>query len=365
MGKQVVLFIIDGFGIGESPDATLFGDSGANTCGHLLSANPTLQCPTLETLGLFDPTKRMTLIPKNPHKDTPSGIHELLGILMPKWELFPAGLPAKLLKRVETLINLPLLDGKRASGTNIIQQLGPEHLQTGFPIVYTSADSVFQVAAHEEIIPLASLYYYCELIRMMVNKNPLLGRVIARPFIGDAAIGFTRTAYRKDFPFLVKPIPFFDTLRRHQVDIYGNRIIQDLFPHYPIQPVSGLHTKDTMIWLMEAFQTIKQTLDKRTVFWIIDLEDFDMLYGHRRDVPGYGKALEEFDCLLSQFLTLLSPDDLCLITADHGNDPTYLFHTDHTRENVPLLGFPSTPEPGKSVHMSYVASYLLEWLETT
>jgi len=360
--KQIVLFILDGFGIGECTDAALFGDTGANTCSHLLSAYPTLQCPTLEKMGLFDPLRRMTLIPKNPHKDTPSGIHELLGVLMPAWDVFPDGFPARLLQQVETLINRPVLFGKTASGTKIIQELGFQHLETGYPIVYTSADSVFQIAAHEEVVPLATLYYDCALIRLIVNRHPLIGRVIARPFIGDSTKGFTRTANRKDFLYQVGPIPFFEHLHKHQIKLYGNHIIQDLFPQYSILPLAGHHIHDTMTTLMESFQKNKALRDGFSSLWIVDLEDFDMLYGHRRDTAGYGKALEEFDRLLSSFLPLLSQNDLCLITADHGNDPTYQMHTDHTRENVPLLGFPSTPEPGSTAPMSFVSDYLLRWL---
>lgn len=362
MKKQIVLFILDGFGIGECADAALFGDSGADTCSHLLSAYPNLQCSTLEKLGLFDPLKRMSLIPENPHKDTPSGIHELLGVLLPAWDVFPDGFPARLLQQVETLINRPVLYGKPASGTKIIQELGPQHLETGFPIVYTSADSVFQIAAHEEVIPLSTLYYDCALIRLIVNRHPLIGRVIARPFIGDSTKGFTRTANRRDFLYQAGSIPFFEHLRKHPIKLYGNRIIQDLFPQYSILPINGHHIHDTMAALMEAFQKNKAMHDEISSLWIVDLEDFDMLYGHRRDPVGYGKALEEFDLLLTIFLPLLSQNDLCFITADHGNDPTYPHHTDHTREKVPLLGFPSTPKPGSSAPMSYVSDYLLQWL---
>ena len=342
VNKWVLLLIMDGFGIGEAADASSFGDTGADTCGHLLSCQPTLRCPTLEALGLFDSNRRVGLKPESPNKDTLSGIHELLGVILPKWTTFPEGLPDSLLRRFESLIHNKVINAGKGSGTEIINRMGTEHLQTGCPLIYTSADSVFQIAAHEEKIPLSTLYYWATLARSLVNDQPALGRVIARPFLGHAGVGFSRTSPRKDFPFKAAKVPLLEELTNQSVRLSGNRIIQDLFPYSQMDPVPGLHIADTMEHVQRLLQK-RNHPNEPSRLCIVDLEDFDMIYGHRRDPKGYISALTEFDSYLNQCLSLLQPQDLCLLTADHGNDPTFILHTDHTRENVPLLIVPVQP----------------------
>ena len=353
----MLILILDGFGIGEAEDAGSFGDTGADTCGHLLSCQPALHCPTLEALGLFDPKRRVVLKPENPNKDTLSGIHELLGVILPKWTTFPEGLPDSLLRRFESLIHNEVINAGKGSGTEIINRVGPEHLQTGNPIVYTSADSVFQIAVHEERIPLSTLYYWASIARSLVNDQPVLGRVIARPFLGDKEKGFSRTPQRKDFPFKSANVPLLEELAKQSIQLSGNRIIQDLFPYTMMDLVPGQHNKDTMEQLLKLLQE-RECQDEPSRLCIIDLEDFDMVYGHRRDPIGYISALVELDKYLQQCLALLQPHDLCLLTADHGNDPTFTLHTDHTRENVPLVSIPAQPSYQESCPMGMVSSII-------
>ena len=357
VNKWILLLILDGFGIGEAEDAHSFGDTGADTCGHLLSCQPALRCPTLEAIGLFDPEKRTVLKPENPNKDTLSGIHELFGVILPKWTTFPEGLPDSLLRRFESLIHNEVINAGKGSGTEIINRLGSEHFQTGNPIVYTSADSVFQIAAHEERVPLSTLYYWASLARSLVNDQPALGRVIARPFIGDSRIGFSRTPQRKDFPYKTATVPLLEELSKQSVLLSGNRIIQDLFPQTKMDPVPGQHIADTMEQLLILLRERRYQEDISRLC-VVDLEDFDMLYGHRRDPNGYISALIKFDGYLNQCLSLLRTQDLCILTADHGNDPTFTLHTDHTRENVPLVSVPLQPSYQGIHPMSIVASII-------
>jgi phosphopentomutase len=255
------------------------------------------------------------------------------------------------------LIHNEVINAGKGSGTEIINRGGTEHLQTGYPIVYTSADSVFQIATHEERIPLSTLYYWAALARSLVNDQPALGRVIARPFLGDAGIGFFRTPHRKDFPYKTGKIPLFEELSKQSVALSGNRIIQDLFPYTQIDPVPGQHIADTMEQLHILLQERNHQNDTSRLC-IVDLEDFDMVYGHRRDPKGYISALVEFDRYLNQCLSLLQPQDLCLLTADHGNDPTFTLHTDHTRENVPLVSMPAQPSYQGIYPMGMVSSII-------
>lgn len=359
MNKWILVFILDGFGIGAAKDASLFGDEGADTCRHLLHCQPAAHFPTLTTLGLFDPAKRLVLEPQNPNKDTLSGLHELLGDIVPKWTTFSSnGIPDELLRRFENLIHTTVINGGKGSGTEIIQRLGPDHLATGSPIVYTSADSVFQIASHEEKYPLSTLYYWACVARMLCNQNPILGRVIARPFLGQPAPGFYRTPFRKDFPFSGGKIPLLEALEKHQISMMGNRIICDLFPDTPMIPILGKNNTDTLEQVLTILQTRKQK-DNPSRILFVDLEDFDMVYGHRRDPAGYANAMMTFDTYLHQCIAFLEPQDLCLLTADHGNDPTFTAHTDHTRENVPLVSYPPHSLPPGTYPMSLVAQTIM------
>jgi len=341
MNKRVVLLIMDGYGVGEAPDADFFGDIGANTCQHTMGENPNLFLPTLKKLGLLDIAPKNQLIEINPNKDTLSGISEMFGSILPKLDTFPTGIPIELIQKLEAAMGVKTLFGKSASGTVIMKELGLEHLHTGFPILYTSQDSVLQLLAHEEVIAPSLLYFYCQIIRDLVNPLYTIGRVIARPFIGTSPDTFQRTTRRKDFVYHSQKNPILLSLKGRGVEIFGTKIIVDIFGQDIIQLFPGKNNKELFHNLEQVFQIDTQY---RHSLFIVDLEDFDMLYGHRRDPIGYGHALSEFDNFLYSFLRLIQKEDQIIITADHGNDPTFKKHTDHTRENVPLIQINSNHE---------------------
>jgi len=343
--KRVIIIIIDGLGVGEAEDSHLFGDCGANTLFHIIEKYPDIKIPCLKKLGLLDEDLRGTLIEEGPNKDTLSGLMELMGVVAPRFETFQKGFPEELIKRFEdatgrkTIWNLP------ASGTEIIKKLGREHLETGSLIVYTSKDSVFQVAANEEKIPPSVLYYYCSIAREILNEGYIVGRVIARPFIGKSEETFKRTSRRRDYPYKSNKETLIDKLSKEGVLIRGNRIIRDIFGRKLIVDISSNNNREALEWLLKEIEVCSP--DKETMIFI-DLEDFDSLFGHRRDVEGYKIALEEFDYYLEKILAKLKKEDLLIITADHGNDPTFLSHTDHTREKVPLIVTDYTRSPRKT-----------------
>ena len=334
MNKRVILLIIDGFGIGEAPDAANFGDCGSNTCQHVLLHNQHLHLPVMEKIGLLDRDPKNCLIEMNPNKDTLSGISEMFGSILPKMHTFSNEIPFSLVQQIESAIGTRTLFGKAGSGTVIMKEWGEEHLRTGYPILYTSQDSVLQVLAHEENITPNLLYYYCQVIRELVNPIYHIGRIIARPFLGDRPETFFRTNRRKDFVYRLSNNPILETLSEKKIKMVGNQIVQDIFGENLIAPLSGNGNKQIYDTLIKAFDS---TCCQENSLFIADLEDFDMLFGHRRDPVGYGKALEELNLFLHHFLPLLKEDDLLIITADHGNDPTFSKHTDHTREIVPLV----------------------------
>lgn len=334
MIKRAFLLILDGFGIGEAPDAINFGDCGSNTCQHVLKNNKHLSLPILQKIGLLDVSPNNSLIEINPNKDTLSGISEMFGSLLPKMYTFPGIIPLDLIHQLESAIGTNLLYGKSGSGTIVMKEWGEEHIKTGYPILYTSQDSVLQVLAHEEVITPSLLYYYCQTIRELVNPLYTIGRVIARPFLGKTSETFFRTTRRKDFTYQLGCNPILENFIKEDITIYGNKIVQNIFGEEQISLISGNNNLELYDDLLKE---INQQDDQRNSLLIVDLEDFDMLYGHRRDPLGFGKALEEFDQFLTHFLPLLKNDDMLIITADHGNDPTFLNHTDHTREKVPLI----------------------------
>lgn len=339
--KRLIVIIVDGLGVGEADDSNLFGDSGANTLFHIIEKYSDIKIPCLKELGLLDENLRGTLIEIGPNKDTLSGLMELMGVVVPKFDTFPNGFPKELISKFEnsagrkTLWNLP------ASGTEIIKKLGEKHLETGYLIVYTSKDSVFQIAANEEKIPLSLLYYYCSIAREILNEGYIVGRVIARPFIGRSIDTFVRTSNRRDYPYKSCKETLIDKLNNNDIQIKGNRIIRDIFGRKTISEILLKNNREALEWLLEE---VDITPDKKTLIFI-DLEDFDSLYGHRRDVKGYKEALEEFDYYLKKIVIELKTDDLLIITSDHGNDPTFISHTDHTREKVPLIVVDSTLKP--------------------
>lgn len=345
--KRAIVVIIDGVGIGELPDAAKYGDNGSNTLGNLAKAVGGLQLPNLEKLGLgkIEPILGLDgnleaegnygkMAEVSPGKDSTTGHWELAGVLLSHpFPTYPKGFPDEIIREFTRLTGLEVLGNKAASGTEIIKELGEEHVRTGKPIVYTSADSVFQIAAHEEVIPREKLYELCRTARKMLQGKHAVARVIARPFVGHSAEDFTRTKYRKDFS-LPPPAPtLHQILQREGIPTVGIGKINDLYALAGIQ--KSVYTKTNS----EGMQAILKELDETiTGFIMANLVDFDMLWGHRNNPDGFYQGLRAFDNWLPEFREKLSQEDLVIITADHGNDPTTP-STDHSREYVPVLAF--------------------------
>ncbi|MCL2225356.1 MAG: phosphopentomutase [Defluviitaleaceae bacterium] len=345
--NRVCIIVLDSVGIGALPDASEYGDVGAHTLGNVYAACKP-EIPNLLAIGLGNiegsrlpqvenPTAAFgRMAEKTRAKDTTSGHWEMTGIVVdPPFrvvEKFPNEMLEEWLKRagrdVKWLGNLP------ASGTEIIARLGAEHMETGAPIVYTSADSVFQVAAHERIIPLNELYRLCEIAREMLIDDLFMGRVIARPFIGEAG-AFSRTENRKDYAVPPTGKTVLDALEERGKTTLGIGKIEDIFCNRGISEAN--HTKNNADGISATIDALKT--DRKHAIIFTNLVDFDMKFGHRNDVTGYAKALEEFDAKLPEILAALRPEDLLIITADHGCDPT-THGTDHTREYVPVLAYP-------------------------
>lgn len=341
--RRIVWVVLDSVGIGAMPDWAEYGDPpGSNTLGNIARQRP-LALPNLCALGLGNITDFPGLAPvaspaahygrcalRSPGKDTTTGHWEMVGVILDKpFPLFPQGFPAEFLARFEAEIGRGTLGNKTASGTEIIAELGEEHVRTGRPIVYTSADSVFQVAAHEEVIGLFELYRICEIARRMLQGPLEVGRVIARPFVGEAG-RFTRTPNRKDYA-VPPPKMLLDALDRANVPVHSVGKIFDIFLGRGIRTYDK--TKSNAEGVAKTIAALGE-VEEGLIF--TNLVDFDSLYGHRNDVEGYARALEEFDAGLPGILAALRPDDLLILTADHGCDPTTA-STDHSREYVPLL----------------------------
>lgn len=339
--KRCFLIVIDSVGVGEAPDASTYGDLGANTFKHTTD-NETYKLKNLTKLGMFnllgeefkaDDTRGYhgKLIPFTKGKDSLNGHYEIAGInLQEPYQVFPNGFPEELIKQIETITKRKVICNKPASGTEIIKELGDHHMKTGDLIVYTSADSVLQIAAHESVIPLEELYEICEVCRELTKKPEFkVGRVIARPFIGKNG-EFTRTPNRRDFS-LNPPYNMMDALVENKIPVFAIGKIEDLFNKQGI--TKSIHTKDNLDGLLKLVDIIGSDYEG---FVFANLNDFDSKYGHRRDKKGYLECLEEFDHYLPVLINNMREDDLLIITADHGNDPTYK-GTDHTRENTPFL----------------------------
>jgi len=339
----VIWIVLDSVGIGEMPDAAAYGDTGSDTLGNI-ARRRNLRLPNLCRLGLGNIKPLEGLPPAtepagsfgrcalaSPGKDTTTGHWEMAGIHLEKpFPLFPNGFPRAVMDEFERRIGRGTLGNKAASGTEIIKELGAEHMRTGSPIVYTSADSVFQVAAHEEVIPLWELYKICDTAREILRGPYEVGRVIARPFEGSAG-SFTRTANRKDYAVPPPRGMLLDVLDDRGIPIYSVGKIFDVFLGRGIRDyVKTKNNADGMARTLEAMQSS----DARLIF--VNLVDFDQQYGHRNDVEGYAAALEQFDNWLPQLFAQEREDDLTILTADHGCDPTTP-STDHSREYVPLL----------------------------
>ncbi len=345
MYKRIFLIVLDSVGCGELPDADKYGDVGANTLGHIAENIEDFNLPNLFKLGLHKiiPVKNNTapigiygkMMEQSAGKDTPSGHWEISGKILEKpFPVYPDGFPEDLLEEWKKATGMKgYLGNKAASGTEIIKELGEEHLKTGFPIVYTSADSVFQIAAHEEIIPVNKLYEICENTRKILTGDHNIGRVIARPFIGTPG-NFTRTENRKDFAVTPPDGILTDSVKKSGRDVIAVGKINDIFNGKGI--TKSIHTGNNK----EGIETTLELLNDNTINGLVfvNLVDFDMLYGHRRNVEGYYSALVDFDNALAEMLDKINSDDALFITADHGNDPTYK-GTDHTREHVPILAY--------------------------
>lgn len=351
MNQRVILIILDSLGVGEAPDSHLFCDEGCNTLGNMADAVGGLNLPNLQKLGLGNiltvrgvpPVTRPQaaygrMQEKSPGKDTTTGHWEMMGVVLDQaFPTYPHGFPAEVIEEFERRINRKTLGNKVASGTVIIEELGREHMQTGYPIVYTSADSVFQIAAHEEVIPLESLYQMCQIAREMLVGEHAVGRVIARPFVGEPG-SFVRTAHRHDYS-LKPPEHILDQLIAQGCRVVGIGKINDIFAGRGItDSIPTSSNQEGVDQILTAMQD-----DFRGLIFV-NLVDFDMLYGHRNDPQGYAQALEQFDARLPEIIAKMSSKDLLIITADHGCDPT-IPGTDHTREYVPLLVYGADLQP--------------------
>lgn len=343
--KKIHVVVLDSVGIGEAPDAANFGDVGAHTLGHIAEKMNGLTMPNLESFGLanIEPLKGVNTVdqPKAYYgkmqeasvgKDTMTGHWEIMGLNIDKpFKVYPEGFPAELIAELEERTGRKVLCNKPASGTQVIDDFGPEHMETGALIVYTSADPVLQIAAHEEIIPLEELYKICEIAREITLKPEyLVGRVIARPFVGTPG-NFTRTSNRHDYALTPFGRTTMNTMKDAGLDVIAIGKISDIFNGSGV--TESVRTKNNMDGMDKFAEVVRRDFHGMS---FLNLVDFDANFGHRRDPMGYGQALQEFDARLPEILDAVKEDDLLIITADHGNDPT--FHgTDHTREYVPLF----------------------------
>jgi phosphopentomutase len=375
--KRGIIIVLDSVGIGAQPDAGLYGDEGSNTLGHIhkeLKDLPWFSLANLERLGLghidgvdylnkshpaIGSFARMMELSKG--KDTTTGHWEIAGIVLDKpFPVYPDGFPTEIMQSFEEAIGRKTLGNFPASGTQIIADLGAEHMKTGFPIVYTSADSVFQIAAHEEVIPLETLYDMCQKARRILTGEHAVGRVIARPFLGSPG-DFRRTENRRDFSLTPIRKTILNYAAEHGYEVRAVGKIEDIFNRSGI--THAVHTggnmdgvERTLVWLKEDFSGIL----------FVNLVDFDMLYGHRNNVEGYGKALTELDGRLPEIINAMKDDDILFITADHGCDPS-TESTDHSREYTPLLVYGKKVKAGINLGtrkgFSDIAATIAEYLD--
>jgi phosphopentomutase len=351
--EQVILIVLDSMGVGELPDAVEYGDAGSNTLANTAKAVGGLSLPHMQKLGLGNITAVEGVPPcdeplgaygrmaeASAGKDTTTGHWEMAGIYSPRpLPTYPNGFPKELIEEYERRIGRKTLGNYPRSGTVIIQELGEEHVRTGYPIVYTSADSVFQVAAHEEVIPIEELYRICQIAREMLVGEHAVGRVIARPFIGELG-NFTRTERRKDFSLLPPEPTLLDRLVAAGHSVMGVGKIEDIFAHRGLS--RSVHSPNNMACVDQTLVFMKES-QRGLIF--TNLVDFDMLWGHRNNPQGYAGGLEDFDRRLPEIMEAMTAQDILFLTADHGNDPTTP-STDHSREYVPLLAYGSMVKSG-------------------
>ncbi len=347
MFKRITVIVLDGVGIGEAPDAADYGDVGSNSIGNVAKVLNGIDLPNMGAIGLGNITDIKgvppvdkpaggfgKMQPKSAGKDTTQGHWEMMGIYLPNPSpTYPNGFPEEIMQEFETKIGRKTLANRPASGTEIIKELGEEHIRTGKPIVYTSADSVFQVAAHEDVIPVPELYEICQIARDILQGDHAVGRVIARPFVGDTPENFTRTKNRKDFSREPETDTVLDKLYKAGYDVWSVGKIDDIFAH------RGITRKNHTLGNQQSTEiTINLLKEPFNGLLFVNLIEFDMIFGHRNDPQGYYQALKNFDDAIPEIQACLSEDDLVLVSADHGVDPT-TESTDHSREYVPLLAF--------------------------
>lgn len=346
--KRAIIIVLDSVGIGELPDAADFGDVGSNTLVNIKKARPETSLPNMAALGLgniqgedihllgkVDAPKGCycKMGEKSIGKDTTTGHWEIAGIITknPFPTYTETGFPKEVMDAFEAAIGTKTLGNYSASGTEIIKELGPEHVKTGYPIVYTSADSVFQIAAHEEVIPLERLYEICGIARKILTGEHGVARVIARPFVGSEAEGYTRTKNRKDFSLEPTGTTILDLAKEKGMEVVAIGKIEDIFEHRGMTRAD--HTTNNADGIEKTIQYMKEEFEG---ILFTNLVDTDMVYGHRNDVEGYAGALEYFDSKLPEIMAQLKDEDILIVTADHGCDPTTP-STDHSREYVPVL----------------------------
>ncbi len=355
--KRIHLIVLDSVGIGEAPDAEKFNDKGADTLGHIAEKMNGLNMPNMGKLGLSNIREIKGITPaEHPlayytkmqeasnGKDTMTGHWEIMGLnIKEPFQTFPNGFPEELIRQLEEKTGRKVIGNKPASGTAIIEELGKEHMETGAIIVYTSADPVLQIAAHEEVIPLEELYKICKIARELTLADEYkVGRVIARPFVGEPG-HFTRTSNRHDYALKPFGRTVMNELKDGGYDVIALGKIADIYDG------EGITDAVRTVSNMDGMDKFIKTMDKEfTGLSFLNLVDFDALYGHRRDPEGYGKALEEFDARLPEVFAKMTADDLLIITADHGNDPVH-HGTDHTREFVPLIVYSKQFKRGKEL----------------
>jgi phosphopentomutase len=355
--KRIHLVVMDSVGIGEAPDAKEFNDEGADTLGHIAEHMNGLNMPNMAKLGLSN-IREIKGIEKQANplayytkmeeasvgKDTMTGHWEIMGLnISQPFKVYPDGFPEELIKELEEKTGRPVIGNKPASGTAILDELGKEHMETGALIVYTSADPVLQIAAHEDIVPIDELYKICEIARELTKEEEyLVGRIIARPFVGEPG-NFKRTSNRHDYALKPFERTVMNELKDSGYDVIALGKISDIYNGEGVtESVRTKHNMDGMDQMVKSFEKDFTGLS------FLNLVDFDALFGHRRDPEGYGKALEEFDARLPEVFERMTEDDLLIITADHGNDPVH-HGTDHTREYVPLLVYSKRMNEGKEI----------------
>lgn len=373
MIDRVILIVMDSVGVGELPDANLYGDSGSNTMGNIARKVKNFKLNNLQALGIGNIDINLGLEKAespmgsygrakeiSPGKDTTTGHWEIAGVTLEQpFPTFPEGFSLELIEAFERAIGTKTLGNEVASGTEIIARLGEKHVETGYPIIYTSADSVFQIAAHEEVIPLSKLYEMCETARRLLTGKYAVGRVIARPFLGTGG-DYKRTSNRRDFS--LKPIKktMLEVISENSMNVIAVGKIEDIFAGVGI--TEAVHISNNMEGMDKTLEYMRT--DKKGLIFT-NLVDFDMIYGHRNDVSGYAQALMEFDGRLSEVFSAMKDSDVLIITADHGCDPT-TDSTDHSREYIPLLVYGKHIKQGVNIgtreSFSDIGSTVLDFL---